>query len=117
MLAQRNKKPAHPRSESAPPILHRPRKQRQKQWTNDAMLAAIEAIRNGEPILHAARTFGVPRKTLQDRIHGRVSHVTNPGPKPYLTQAEEHHILLLKLPKLGMVDQERNNSDCRECCS
>ncbi len=37
----------------------------------------------------AARTFGIPKTTLKDRISGKVKHGTKPGPVPYLTEAEE----------------------------
>ena len=40
MPAQR-KKPGCPRSKLGPPILHSPRKRRQKQWTNDSMLLKL----------------------------------------------------------------------------
>ena len=35
---------------------------------------------------------GVPRTTLQDRVTGRVTHGSNPGPKPYLNIAEESEL-------------------------
>ena len=40
------------------------------------MLAAIEAVKNGAPLLRAAVTFGVPRTTLGDRIRRKVVHGT-----------------------------------------
>ena len=93
MPASKKKKPGRPRSKSAPPaILSSPKKRKRKQWTNEAMLSALEAVKTGEPILRAARIYGVPRATLQDRIHGRVTHGTNPGPKPYLSRLEEKEL-------------------------
>ena len=53
------------------------------------MLAAIEAVKNGEPLLRAALTFGVSRTTLGDRIRGKVVHVTKCGPRSYLSPDEE----------------------------
>ena len=46
-------------------------------------------MKNGEPLLHAAVTFGVPRTTLGDRIRGKVVHSTKCGPRPYLSPDEE----------------------------
>ena len=43
------------------------------------------------PVKCAARLFGVPRSTLRDRAAGNVKRGTNPGPIPYLTNAEEQN--------------------------
>ena len=53
------------------------------------MLVAIEAVRNDELCCKENLEFLGQPGTRQDRIHGRISHGTNPGPKLYLTQAEE----------------------------
>ena len=53
------------------------------------MIAAIEAVKNGQGVSNAAKLHNVPRLTLQDRITGNVIHSRNPGPKPYLTSTEE----------------------------
>lgn len=66
-----------------------PLEKHRKQWTDEAMVAAMEAVRNGAAIKHAAVDHRVPRSTLQDRISGRVAHGSNPGPKPYLSRGEE----------------------------
>ena len=77
------------RSKSAPAVLRSPRRGKRKQWDEDAMLAALEAVRSGCSIKRAALEHGVPRITLYDRHTGRVVHGTNPGPQPYLNKAEE----------------------------
>ena len=56
------------------------------------MVAAIDAVKGGESVLHAAKQFGVPRQTLCDRVSGKVVHGTNPGPKPFLTSVEEKEL-------------------------
>ena len=53
------------------------------------MSTAIEAVNSGESVLRAAKEHGVPRRTLIDRISGRVVHGTNPGPKSFLSAVEE----------------------------
>ena len=65
-----------------------------KQRSEESMLVAIEAVKNGTAILQAAREHGVPRTTLYDRISGRVIHGTKPGPRNYLAPAEEKELSL-----------------------
>ena len=55
------------RSKSAPAVLRSPRRGKRKQWDEDAMLAALEAVRSGCSIKQAALEHGVPRTTLYDR--------------------------------------------------
>ena len=95
MPAAKKRRVGRPRSKSAPAVLRSPRRPaKRKQWTNEAMVAALEAVKQGETILRAARTHGVPRTTLQDRVHGKVTHGAKPGPKPYLAPAEEKELSL-----------------------
>ena len=49
----------------------------------------MKAVEDGSPINQAAREHGVPKTTLRDRLSGRVTHGSKPGPKPYLTGSEE----------------------------
>ena len=67
------------------------------------MEVAIDAVKGGESVLRAAKQFGVPRQTLGDRISGKVVHGTNPGPKPFLTSAEEKELssFLVDVAKAG----------------
>ena len=81
-----------PCSNSAPAVLKSPTKKKRKQWSNDSMLAAFEAVKKGLPVRKAATQFGVPRTTLQDRVRGRVVHGKNPGPKPFLVPSEEKEL-------------------------
>lgn len=65
-------------------------KQLRKQWKNEDMVAAIEAVDEKKlSICAAANQFKVPRKTLDDRIKGKVKHRTKPGPSTILTAEEE----------------------------
>jgi len=38
------------------------------------------------------KKYYIRRSTLQDRISGRVTHGTKPGPRPYLTAEEEESL-------------------------
>ena len=54
------------------------------------MVAAMQAVENKElTVAPAAIRFKVPRKTLEDRVKGRVKHGTSPGLKTILTATEE----------------------------
>ena len=84
------------RSRSAPPATfnkaNRPSKR--KQWTEQQMLAAITMAKNGKLSANqAADEHSVPRSTLKDRLKGRVTHGTKPGPRPYLDSREESELV------------------------
>ena len=103
-ILKRKRRPrGRPRSRSAPAvILMNPIKKR-KLWTEQQMSSAIEAVKGGMKVFAAAREYNVPRMTLQDRISGRVIHGKNPGPQPYLNQAEEKELsnFLVETAKVG----------------
>lgn len=87
---------------------NRPRKL--KTWSNESMLLAINAIRDGTMSINmTARTFDVPPSTLKDRISGRVKHGTKPGPIPYLDEAEEKELVdfLIKSAAMGYGKTKR----------
>ena len=65
---------------------------KRKQWSNESMLAALHAIKEGMSINRAAVQYGVPRTTLNDRHLGKVMHGTNPVQRTYLTAAEESEL-------------------------
>ena len=88
MPAVKKRRVGRPRSKSAPAVLRSPKRPiKRKLWSDEAMVAALNAVKGGETILRAARTYGVPRSTLQDRVHGKVTHGVKPGPTPYLAPA------------------------------
>ena len=78
-------------SKSAPPALLGQSNKR-KLWTNEQMLAALKAVEEGQPINQAACDHGIPKTILKDRVSGRVTHGTNPGPTPYLSTVEEDEL-------------------------
>ena len=59
-------------------------------WTNEQMENAMRAVVNREMgINSAALQYGVPPKTLKDRMSGSVMHGSKIGLKPYLSYEEE----------------------------
>jgi len=76
---------------------------KQKQWSEQSMLAAIKAIEEGLPIYTSVREHGIPRTTLQDRILGKVKHGAKSGPQSYMTLEEERETVefLLLVSKAG----------------
>ena len=67
-------------------------KKRRKEWSDESMIAAIEAVKAGAKVKRPALEHGVPRSTLNDRVSGRVVHGTKPGPRPYLSPHEESNL-------------------------
>ena len=76
-MPPRVKKRGRPRSRSAHAVLRSPKKQKKhKQWSEESMVATIDAVKGGESVLRAAKQFGVPRQTLVNRVSGKVVHGT-----------------------------------------
>ena len=79
-------------------------KRLRKNWSDDSMLAAMEAVRTSQmSISVAANRFKVPRKTLDDRLKGRVQHGSHPGVSTVLTVQEENSLVnyLLHMAQCG----------------
>ena len=63
-----------------------------RQWTNEAMEAAMTAVYDGEMgVNRASREYGIPT-TLRDRINEKVTHGAPMGARPYLSKAEEKEL-------------------------
>ena len=87
---------------------------KRKQWTEDQMLAALDAvIKDGLSGNRAAVLHGVPPSTLKDRLSGRVVHGKKPGPAPYLTSKEEKelsdHLILAARSGFGKTRRDVMN--------
>ena len=83
---RKKKSPGRLRSKSAPPTIRSTlTKRKRKQWSNEAMLSAMEVVKSGQSVFHATLIYRVPNSTLHDRISGRSIHGKKPGPDPYLT--------------------------------
>lgn len=61
----------------------------QKLYTEENVLAALQAIEDGMSQRLAAKTYNVPRQTLQFRLSDKFNNKTSLGPNPYLTNDEE----------------------------
>ena len=66
-------------------------------------LAVEEAKKEETPILtKIAETFGVTRKALSDRYHGKIDLNAAPGKKPYLTDVEEDILVQFLIDVSGL---------------
>ena len=101
---------------------------KRKQWRDEDMVAAIEAVSSGGMTITASsRVFSVPRKTLDDRLKGHVTHGRKPGVKTALTSEEESSLVryLLYMAERGFpltrtmtkafawAIAKRSGNDCR----
>jgi hypothetical protein len=80
------------------------RPEKLREWSNESMVAAIQAVRDETfGVNRAAIEYGVPKTTLKDRISGKVVHGTSSGAKPYLSREEEGELVefLISCSKLG----------------
>ena len=66
---------------------------RRKLWTDNNMIEAMEKVKEGMKVSVAGRICGVPRRTLDDRMKGRVRHGTCPGPSTALSKEEEDSLV------------------------
>ena len=91
------------RSHSAPARLSPRRPKNLKEWYDDSIKAAIQAVEEGQSVSKAARDHGIPKTTLYDHISGKVIHGVNPGPRPYLSNEEEKELgsYLKQCSKIG----------------
>ncbi len=102
MRAKRKQKGSANKENQPPKKPNRPTKLR--IWSNESMIAAMDAVKNGLlGVNRAAMEFGVPKTTLKDRIAGRVIHGTNIGRDPFLSKQEEEELVkfLVKCFKMG----------------
>ena len=64
------------------------------RYSVEQMENAIRAVtEDGMPKKAAARTFNVPRQTLQDKIAGRTQIGRKMGKDPYLSTLQEEEIV------------------------
>ena len=65
-------------------------KRTRKQWKDSNMEDALKAVEEKSlTVSQAASTYNVPRKTLDDRVKGKVVHGTKPGRSTILSSEEE----------------------------
>lgn len=56
-----------------------------KDWSDDRLYAAFQAVQKGQSVRQAAESYAVPKSTLYDRVSGKVVFGTRSGPPKYLT--------------------------------
>ena len=67
---------------------------RRKKWADSDMVSAMRAVKMGQLTISAAAIkFSVPRKTLDDRIKGRIKHGSKPGVSTALSSIEEDSLV------------------------
>ena len=82
------------------PLPNRPKKL--KQWSEEQMSLAVEAVRSGEMgVRRAHQEFGVPKSTLHDRISGKVQEGAVSGPQAYLTKEDSLVHFLVECAQFG----------------
>jgi len=64
-----------------------------KQWNEEQMCCAFEAVANGSSIRHAAEEYNVPRSTLGDQISECVVPGIKSGSSKYLSTQEEDKLV------------------------
>ena len=74
------------------------------KYNPNQVTKALEAIRNGTPILQASKTFGVPRTTLRNKIKGSAPETSgHVGPLPILGSDIEENLTtwLTEIDRMG----------------
>lgn len=75
-----------------------------QKYTNEALLQAVAAVREGGKLREICRQFGVPKSTVQDRLKGKVAETCrHMGPDPVLSRGNEEIIVtwIVELAKCG----------------
>ena len=77
------------------------------------MVAALEAVKGGETILRAVRTYGVPRSTLQGRGGPRV--LTSSECVSILKEREEKKRIEAEVKEKRKIERERKKKEMAKC--
>ena len=62
------------------------------QYTEDDIEQAIQSIANGDSLRKAALEWGIPRTTLQGRLHGSESREEAFAGQQWLSRVQEMHL-------------------------
>lgn len=68
------------------------KKQPKKKYSEQQLLSALEAVKNGSSQFAAAKKFEIPRSTLFNKVHGKTEMGKKPGPSTVLLAEEERII-------------------------
>lgn len=78
------------------------RRTEKASWNSDQLKAALNAINNGRSTREVARSFSIPRSTIQKRLKQNTDAGPSLGRKPVFTVDEERHLAehIIHLSKL-----------------
>ena len=62
---------------------------RHRQWTQESMVAGVQAVAEGMGLREASHLYSRPIETLRRRTTGQISLEATPGPTTVLTEEEE----------------------------
>ena len=76
---------------------------KRKQWTEESMSAAFQAVMDGKGLRETSRIYNVPVETLRRRVSGSVELGCRPGPATILTDAQEDMLCeyIIKMADMG----------------
>ena len=63
------------------------------KWTQERMNCALAEIQAGSSIRSVSKIYGIPRGTIQDRLHDRVENGTTLGRPTKLSMEEERKLV------------------------
>ena len=88
-----------------------------KAWDEERLMRAYTAVKeNKMSCRQAAICYDIPKSTLSDRVSGRVTFGSHSGPKRYLSDEEETHLVyfLGRVASLGYAKTKRVGQNVRE---
>lgn len=65
-----------------------------RNYTEENLWRAIEAVRSGSSVNGASQTYGIPRKTLEKKLKKNVFTIGKLGPDSMLDEANESKLVL-----------------------
>lgn len=65
-----------------------------KNWKEEHLFLACEAVKQGMSLRQAEEEYGIPKSTIQDRVSGKILFGSRSGPTPYLNDAEEEKLAM-----------------------
>ena len=63
-----------------------------KQYTEDDINQALDAVTRGATVKTAASAYGIPRSTLRNRLNGHQPHQQASASQQRLSQTQEDHL-------------------------
>lgn len=73
----------------AMPYRYKRKTNHRSTWTEESLRNAISAVRNGKSVNKSAMEYGIPRRTLRDRLENQTFSGPSPGARCMFTNEEE----------------------------